>query len=140
VLRFTAGCLTVLVTGSGCASAAPAAADPSLVLHVGEKATVDGGGLALSFVGVSEDSRCPKGEQCIAAGRARVSLEATPRNGAAVRFELDTARQSETEVAGYFITLQSIEPYPVAGRPIPASDYVAKLSVGPSSPAAAPDK
>lgn len=87
----------------------------------------------MTFLGVTQDSRCPKGEQCITAGWARLSLEATPRGGAAVRFELDTARRTETEVGGYFVTLQSLEPYPVSGRPLAAADYVARLSVGRSS-------
>ena len=114
----------------GCASAAPATPDsPSEVaLHVGEKAQVRGE-IVLTFVGVAQDSRCPKGEQCITAGKARVQVEATPRGGSGIQLELDTSRETEAEVGRYRVSLVSLEPAPVAGRSISPAEYVAKLSV-----------
>lgn len=129
-LRRAATIPFLLVAVLGCGSAAPrGASDSPLSLHVGEKAQVQGGELVLTFVGVTEDSRCPKGEQCIHAGRARLSFEAAPRGGSPVAFELDTSRESETEVGRYRVSLLSLEPVPVAGRSIDPADYVAKLSV-----------
>ena len=108
----------------------PASSAESFELHPGEKITAAGGDLEVTFVSVLEDSRCPKGEQCIQAGRARLSFEATRRGGEPVRFVLDSSRESEdTGIAGYQITLTSIQPFPVSGRPIATPDYVAKIQV-----------
>ena len=67
--RFAAA-VAILGVALGCASPAPASPDPAseIALHVGEKAQVQGGELVVTFVGVTQDSRCPKGEQCITAG------------------------------------------------------------------------
>jgi hypothetical protein len=99
-------------------------------LRIGQKASLAGGDLVLTFLAVPQDSRCPKGEQCIVAGKARVSLEAAPRDGADVALELDTTGESEeTDISGFQISLVALSPYPVSGRPIGSQDYLVKLSV-----------
>jgi hypothetical protein len=100
-------------------------------LRIGQKASLAGGDLVLTFLAVPQDSRCPKGEQCIVAGKALVSLEAVPRDGAAVTLEVDTSRESEEmEISGFQISFVGLSPYPVSGRPIGPQDYLVKLSVG----------
>ncbi len=99
-------------------------------LRIGQKASIADGDLVLTFLAVLQDSRCPKGEQCIVAGKARVSLEAAPRDGAAVTFELDTTGESgETDGLAFRIELHGLAPYPVSGRPTSPHDYLVKLSV-----------
>ena len=84
----------------------------------------------MTFLAVPQDSRCPKGEQCIVAGKAIVSLEVAPRDGAAVALELDTAAESgEMDISGFQIDFLGLSPYPVSGRPISPQDYLLKLSV-----------
>jgi hypothetical protein len=101
-------------------------------LRGGERASVAGGELELAFVAVPQDSRCPKGEQCIVAGKAVVSLEATPSGGEAVRFELEadpSSETAETDVLGFRIRLLGLSPYPITGRPILFQDYLAKITI-----------
>lgn len=90
---------------------------------------MQGGELVVTFAGVAQDSRCPKGEQCITAGKALLNFEATPRGESPVAFQLDTSRDYESEVVRWRIGLVSLEPRPVSGRPITAGDYVAKISI-----------
>jgi hypothetical protein len=100
-------------------------------LQAGQTVSV-GGELVLTFLAVAQDSRCPKGEQCITAGKARVRFEAAPRGGEPVAFELETGGASESgelEIAGYRITLLDLGPYPVTGRPIVPEAYTASLTV-----------
>jgi hypothetical protein len=115
-----------------------------LELRVGEKVSIGEGEVLLRFVGVTQDSRCPKGEQCIVAGKAVASFEAAPRTGEAVTFELETggsaSESSETDVSGFRISLRGLDPYPVTGRSISPQDYVARLSVGRFASAPPPDK
>jgi hypothetical protein len=105
-------------------------------LQVGEKVSIRGGELLLAFVGVTQDSRCPKGVQCIVAGKAVVSFEATPGKGEAVTFELETggsaSESSEADVSGFRIFLLGLSPYPVSGRPIDSGDYIPKLKINPA--------
>ena len=112
-------------------AAEPAPAAESFELRPGEKATVADGELVVSFVGVLEDSRCPKGEQCIQAGRVRLSFEATRRGGQPVRFVLDSSRESDAGVEGFQIDLVSVQPVRIAAGPISPGDYVAKVSIRP---------
>ena len=131
--------MAALLGAFRCAAASPPASPPppaspssaeSFELHPGEKATAAGGEIVVTFVAVLEDSRCPKGEQCIQAGRARLSFEATRRGGEPVRFVLDSSRESEdTGIPGYQITLTSIQPFRVSGRPISTPDYIAKIQI-----------
>ncbi|MET0620437.1 MAG: hypothetical protein ABW056_09160 [Thermoanaerobaculia bacterium] len=119
--------------GFGCGGSTRAATEEPVEpveLHPGETATVADGELVVTFVSVLEDSRCPKGEQCITAGRARLSFEARPRFGEAVRFDLDTSREAGDDgILGFQVTLLDLQPYPVSGRPTPPQDYLARLSV-----------
>ena len=116
--------------GFGCGGSTRAAAEEPIELHPGEAATIADGELVVTFLSVLQDSRCPKGEQCITAGKARLSFEARPRGGEAVRFELDTSREpGDDGVLGFQVTLLDLQPYPVSGRPTPPQDYLARLSV-----------
>jgi hypothetical protein len=140
---FALGALSLFCSGAQGGGSPEVKLGEPFELRAGEKVSIDGGELLLTFV-VTQDSRCPKGEQCIVAGKARVSFEAAPRKGEPVTFELETggsaSESSEMDVSGFRISLRGLDPYPVSGRPIPAQDYVAKLSVGSSSPAPAPKK
>ena len=137
--RFAVAGLALFAAGPGCGSASPpapnqtAGSSETLELRVGEKATVQGEALVLTFVGVAEDSRCPKGEQCLQAGRVRLNFEGVPRGGETRRFELDSSREGETEIGGYWITLVDVQPIPVSGRSIAPQDYAVKIRIQRSS-------
>ena len=100
-------------------------------LRAGEKVSVEGG-LTLTFAAVVQDSRCPKGEQCITAGKAVVRLEAVLPDGKPVQVQLETGpatEASEAEVSGFRIVLQDLSPYPSVKRQIIFQDYLSKLAV-----------
>lgn len=101
----------------------------SLTLAPGQTGSVSGG-LALTFTGVSADSRCPIEALCIQIGDAVAEFQAAMRNGTARRLELRTAGNARRgEVAGYQIELTSLQPYPSIQHPIAASDYRATLTI-----------
>ncbi|HEX8693080.1 MAG TPA: hypothetical protein VF746_11710 [Longimicrobium sp.] len=53
----------------------PARLGEEVALAPGQTAGVEGERLAVSFLRVAEDSRCPQGVQCVRAGEAKVELE-----------------------------------------------------------------
>jgi hypothetical protein len=121
---------SVLAAGFHCGGPVQVTLGEPFELRPGEKAAVAGGDVVLTFLSVPEDSRCPKGEQCITAGNARVTLEAVPREGEATRFDLNTARGStEMNVSGFLVSILGLDPYPVSGRPISSQEYLVKLTV-----------
>jgi hypothetical protein len=122
--------LSILSTGFGGGEAIQVKLDEPFELRIGEKASVAGGEVTLTFLAVPQDSRCPKGEQCIVAGKAVVSLEVAPRDGAAVTVEIDTTAESEEmNISGFQIAFLGLSPYPVTRRPITSQDYLLKLRI-----------
>ena len=76
------------------------------------------------FTGVTGDSRCPSGAQCVWAGDAAVAFLV----GGAQQVTLHTnAGASSVLVAGRLLTLVSLAPYPGVSGPIAKSDYVATV-------------
>ncbi len=114
----------------------------SFQLKVGESVEIEAEALQFGFEGVSADSRCPKGEQCIWEGDAtvRVWLQKTSERKEA--HELHTAPKEEPEVnyLGYGVKLQRLDPYPVSGKTIERGDYQATFEVTRGSSSAAPER
>ncbi len=76
------------------------------------------------FTGVTADSRCPSGAQCIWAGDAAVTFLV----GGTQTVTLHTTEgQSSILVAGRLLTLVSLAPYPSLSKTIAQSDYVATI-------------
>jgi hypothetical protein len=135
-----------LAAASACAAPAPARrAEPAaeargpVTLAVGETASFDGGKLSVKFVSVSEDSRCPKNEQCVWAGNARVELEVRVATGAPRAVSLDTNKGArEVEVDSYSLGLVDLAPVPVSARAIAPGEYRATLTTQPGAAPADP--
>jgi hypothetical protein len=133
------GALALLVLSLVCcAQAAPPAAGVSLrqefTLKLGQTVRVKGESLRVKFVSVVEDSRCPKGEQCIRQGSAKISLEVTSGEDKPVALELTTEPSAQEEATGaahlgYSVTLVALDPYPLANRQTAPEDYRATLVV-----------
>lgn len=86
--------------------------------------------LTIKFVSLLEDSRCPRGTQCIQAGAARIQIEASGAGGAAKMFELKTnASPKSIYYRGYEITLTDVNPAPANNIRINRSGYTATFSV-----------
>lgn len=103
-----------------------------LELRVGASAPVPGTTATITFVRVTNDSRCPKGVTCIWEGDAVVELRVQPRGGDARSVELHVNERFERRapVDGVTVTLERLEPYPEAERPVPEGGYVATLRIG----------
>jgi hypothetical protein len=94
-------------------------------LNEGQTANLSNGG-RLTFMNVVNESRCPKGTNCVWAGTAtaRFRLQPDPhsRDGADVLAVLpggvgraDAAGQLPVEARGATITLIELTPYPISG-------------------------
>ncbi|MEZ5286852.1 MAG: hypothetical protein R2712_18995 [Vicinamibacterales bacterium] len=102
-----------------------------LTLVVG--ASADASGATITFVRVSEDSRCPTGTTCIWAGDAIVELRVARAGSSArqVTLHANEQRAREELAAGLRIALVRLDPYPSADGPIAPDAYRATLSVSP---------
>ena len=99
----------------------------NFTLSVGAAAIARDTALQIGFEAVTGDSRCPKGEQCVWAGAASVRIWVQQGTGAKQTRELRTAPGAAQAVRlqDHELRLVSLEPYPVSGKPIVPSSYVA---------------
>jgi len=104
-------------------------------LRAGESAQTRDGALRVGFDGVTADSRCPKGEQCIRAGDATVRVWIQQGSGAKETRELRTAPEAaqSLRVLDHFIRLMRLDPIAVSGKTIAKTDYVATLRLSRNS-------
>lgn len=100
-------------------------------LRAGETECVDRGNLSLTFTGVTNDSRCPKGLDCLVPGEATVVITARLANGesAALTIKVPAGEGAASQFQGYRITIIKLEPYPEEGKRIEPADYTAKILV-----------
>ena len=99
-------------------------------LKVGDKVSVNGKDLAIEFVRVTQDSRCPTGAQCIQAGKADCDVYLT--TGGSIYLvtlsELGGSTQAEADNLGYHFVF-NVLPYPEVGKDIRYEDYTLVLKV-----------
>jgi hypothetical protein len=108
----------------------PTPLNEQFTLGLGDAAPVQGTGIAVLFVQVTNDSRCPADALCIQGGDAIVHVRIFENSGT-TDYELHTgdARQSVAVHRDFTIELVRLEPYPFSSRPIDPSDYRATLLV-----------
>lgn len=84
-----------------------------------------GGDLTITFNGISEDSRCPRGVSCVWAGQAiaRFRLEADTSREIQLVMQDGQPRLAVTEALGHVFTLQEVNPYPESGKKIGEGEY-----------------
>lgn len=91
--------------------------------------------VAIEFVSVEEDSRCPYGADCVSAGNARVLVRAiTPRGATLLELNTDPNLPTSALFDYYGVSLRDLEPYPSIepqsrNTPIPNSAYEATFFV-----------
>ena len=101
-----------------------------LKMRVGEDVVFKDEDLELRFLSVVEDSRCPKGEQCITEGNGKIELQLKKSQKQPVTVELNTSRGTQkANYDGYEVMLVGLEPYPKMGGSIKPADYVAIVLV-----------
>jgi hypothetical protein len=127
---FAAAIACVSPSAPGAASAPAPELGRPVTLATGESASFDSGKISVRFVAVAEDSRCPKNEQCVWAGNARVELEVTAGGSGARTIALDTNKGTrDAEIEGYAVSLEDVAPLPVSGRGIAPEQYRVTLVV-----------
>jgi hypothetical protein len=108
----------------------------SFSLTVGQSASIDGDDLAIKFIDVIADSRCPSGVECIWQGEVACLVEIT-HSGTGQEKVLTypglTQELSKAQFGSYQFTF-SVEPYPEAGEEIEKSAYRLNLSVTKTPP------
>src|ERR1700755_263427 len=93
-----------------------------------------GESLRLRFVRVAEDSRCPTTVDCIWAGNAAASIEASAGGARGKKIlTLNTnasqGRAGEVEYGRYTVKLVGLSPYPSSTRKLRQGEYIATLLV-----------
>ena len=84
--------------------------------------------LAVSFLNVLEDSRCPSDVTCIWQGKASLSFSMS--QDLKTKIILDTYEQNTVTVFGkYQIELIGVKPYPISTAQIKNEDYTAVLKI-----------
>jgi len=108
----TLACLVSCAAGvlPGCASGdlRTATLGQPVTLQVSEQVALPGDA-ALRYVGVTADSRCPPGVQCIRAGDADVAFEFTPAGGSAVPVSVNIPEAPTAPIGKWQLTLLSLE-------------------------------
>ena len=103
----------------------------TLELGVGDTRPVPDTQVSVTFVRVVEDSRCPKGVQCVWEGDAAVEIRVASGGGEpeSVQLRLNARTKGTVVAKGLHLTLQRLDPYPENGRSIKDSDYRAVLAI-----------
>lgn len=104
--------------------------EETVTLHEGEEAALFGGELRVQFVGVTQDSRCPQGAQCIWAGNARVELRLQNHNGSSLVLSVNSRLEPKVVDFGpYHARLIELSPYPRLNAPPAPKGYQATIAV-----------
>lgn len=112
----------------------PTTLNKEFTLKVGQKGIVSRENLKISFLKVSEDSRCPANVMCITAGQTAVVLNVVGKGqnlGEVVLAIKPGAPELAVKTIGdkYSLKLIDVQPYPIAPSETKQSDYVIKLSI-----------
>jgi hypothetical protein len=134
---------TVIANGKSCSAQAIAphvscpegtgAPDTEVKVAAGETASIGDEGLIVTFLEVTEDSRCPSNAICVRAGHATVLVrfERDGQDLGEYSLSLGEGRENETAatVDGYTVKLVRLDPYPVSTSATQPGEYVAYLAV-----------
>ena len=99
-------------------------------LKIGESAKSKPDGLEVEFHSVAEDSRCPRGVNCVWAGNAKILLKVKKDAGKPADVELNTNINPKTSrYLEYELRLRELRPYPESDSTIKSSDYEVTLTL-----------
>jgi hypothetical protein len=102
-------------------------------LAVGQSATITSEKMAIKFVEVTGDSRCPSGAQCIWAGEAKctVLFSVNENEQTVTLIQSGSNSSTTTDIDGYSISF-TLNPYPKVNQQIENQDYRLVLTVSKS--------
>lgn len=148
-MRLAAATIVASLAWTACSLAGPDRPLPVETLALGQRFTLRAGQSAQSadgrlqvgVVGVTSDSRCPKGERCVWAGDATVQVWLRQASGPKETRELHTAPgPAQTARAfGHELCLVQLDPYPVSGKTLAQQDYVATLTLSATRGCSSPE-
>ena len=101
-------------------------------LEIDQTLKIESENLEIKFLGVTSDSRCPKGTVCVWAGQVIVMVNILKVGENFGEFELiDTndGKVSSIQVDNYEIFLLKVEPYPEINKTINTKDYRITIKV-----------
>ena len=109
--------------------------DQPFMLAYQQTALVADDDLFVTFVAVPEDSRCPKGVDCVWSGAVTVELQMilpdSPVITGTLRLVGGVQEGTGELLPGYVFTLLRVDPYPVNGQlPTPLESYAIELQIG----------
>lgn len=124
--------ITALALGGAIAAgrvpAVPVGQD--FVLEVGQAVLVEAAGFGVTFVAVTEDSRCPADVTCVWAGNAVVELKVSMTDAPDTTVTLNTDLEPKSMTIGqHALRLVALAPAPRSDAPIGPGDYAATLRV-----------
>lgn len=128
MLRLAAILSCLALAGCG---AVPAQQPPTVELGAevtlapGEGVAVNNARLKLRFLGVSEDSRCPRDVNCVWAGEVKIQLEIY----AISQSRVELLEGGSTVIGQNRVTLVRVAPEPASTAKIVAQDYRATLKI-----------
>jgi hypothetical protein len=101
----------------------------TFTLNVGKQKTAKKSRLKIKFLGVTEDSRCPVGVNCIWAGNAKVKVKIIgARSSKEFEFNTNSGPKGDT-FEGWSIVIDELTPEPHADKPINPKSYKAKFTI-----------
>lgn len=125
-----ASCMTPSQPGStgGVLSSIQVQPGRQFELSAGQEARIQGTPIAVRFVRVAEDSRCPIDVNCVWAGNAVVKISLSSSDGNGSESSLNTTLEPKSiYYGGYTIKLIDLKPAPRSGTKIPPATYLAIL-------------
>jgi hypothetical protein len=108
-------------------SARPAVLGQEVALMPAQATRLQGEPLEVSFLRVVEDSRCPRGAQCVRAGEAKVELMLTVQDRVENGILSTAAEPRSVSLGPYVVHLVRLDPLPTTEGP--PSRYTATLRV-----------
>ena len=105
--------------------------DQEFSLTLGQSIMIAGENLAIKFIEIISDGRCPKGAICIWPGEANCLTEITTRPESIylkVLTQPGPSKTSKTSFANYEITFD-LQPYPELGKAVDKKDYHLRLVI-----------
>ena len=125
-------CLVLLIPLlSGCGDTVKASLDSQFTLSPGQSVNIAGESMDIKFIGITQDSRCPTGVECIQAGNVSCNIDIT-QNGSRNHIlltETGGPGASQGYMSQKYMLVFNISPYPEAGKTISKSDYRLSMTV-----------
>lgn len=126
-------CLPMMLLAISCSAESDeikAGLGEEFVLAVGQSASIDGEGLTIRFIEVTEDSRCPEGVECVWEGRVTCLVDII-YSDSTYQQELTQSGRSSTSVLEFqgFEIMFDVQPYPTFGKEIKTDEYRLVLTI-----------